>query len=73
MIAVMSKIATPRNITVNGNAYSFIVKHGISLAWVDDKDLQAILKLKGGCCNHQNNLFGMASEMAVKVWNEGHY
>lgn len=72
-VPIMSRVATPRHIVVGKNVYDFRVQHNVSLAWVEDQDVQAVLKIKGGCCNHQNSLFRLANERVVKVWTEGHY
>lgn len=47
---------------------------GISLAWVNASDVDAVLKIMKGCgCSggSQHPMFHLASEMDVKIWTTG--
>jgi len=54
--------------------YAFVVQHAVSLAWVDEGDVDRVLQIKNYCCNNQSKpAFRYASDMAVKVYETGSY
>lgn len=55
----------------DGTAYVFICKHNICLAWVNEKDVPAVIAMKRGCCGGEKQQFFYATEKDVKRWNFG--
>lgn len=51
-----------------GKEYVFVVKMGISMAWVDIKDVQKLLNEKAGCCGNQRQAFLFATEQMIRLW-----
>lgn len=54
---------------------AFVVRHGISLAWVDEADVSKVLaSAKVTCCGGRvREAFREASSAQVKVWETGKY
>ena len=52
----------------NGHEYVFIVKKAISLAWVEEGDVEALLGIHGGCCGGKQLIYRVASEAQVRIW-----
>jgi len=63
----------PKFIKINGKELVCNVQHGISMLVVDESDVPALLAVQGGCCGGTKLVFSLASELAVKVWKDGHY
>lgn len=52
----------------SGKQYFFDVKAGVSMAWVDETDVQNLLARRGGCCNSQRQKYDYANQAAVDLW-----
>ena len=57
--------------TPSGTEYVFAVRHGISLAWIKQEDVDNILDRTGGCCDKKTKVFSKAGPNIVRVWQEG--
>jgi hypothetical protein len=58
---------------VNGHAYYIDPKWNVPLVWVEPEDVDVMLSLRGGCCGGNRQLFHIANEMEIKVFETGHY
>jgi hypothetical protein len=73
-IAMVYYQPIPKVVNLNGTQYAFVVKHGISLAYVAVKDISLLSQFKAGCCgNEKSNVFRRANDNQLKVWETGHY
>ena len=45
--------------------YLFITRNDICIGWVEEKDVEAVLKVERGCCGSTTRQFYLADEMAV--------
>lgn len=54
--------------TPSGKQYFFDVKRGVSMAWIDQSDVDDILTRRGGCCNKRRQLYAYANQEAVDLW-----
>jgi len=77
-VALVYYQPTPRVVTIPAKPkpvnYAFTVKHAVSLAWVDEKDVAKILAIMNYCCGGQSKTaFHYASESALKVHETGSY
>lgn len=71
-IAVRYYQTIPKRVTVNKHEYAFSVQHNVSLAWVDENDVTALLNTVGGCCgNPQKGVFKLCSRTNVNLWRTG--
>jgi len=58
--------SNPRIVRCNDNTiYHFMPANGISLCYVDEKHVDELLLLKGGCCGNRHLLFSRASEAVI--------
>lgn len=59
-------------ITVRGTEYLFRIQHDISLCWVKEKDVGAILAIREGCCGGiRRQVYHPADETHVRRWESG--
>lgn len=72
-VALQYYAPIPKMIKVGESEYVTDVRHRVSMLWADETDVQSLLDLRGGCCGRKQQMFTLASELAVKVWNTGHY
>lgn len=60
--------------TVHDKQYVFMVQNNISLAFVDEEDVGAILQIRNACCGPNTSkkvIAREATEAEVRVWHEG--
>ena len=50
----------------------FDCQYGISLAFVDEETVPALLGFRGGCCGGKKQIFFPATETHYKHWFDGH-
>jgi hypothetical protein len=76
-IAVIAYNSNPRTESLRGVIIRFIPAHGISLAWVEEDDIPALLAIKYKSCNcgggNYKPKYSIASVNAVSVWKNGRY
>lgn len=58
----------PTQVMPNGYQYVFVPQAGISMAWVNQEHVAAILAMRGGCCSGKKQLFNYANETQVRIW-----
>jgi hypothetical protein len=61
----------PKMIKVENENYFFDCQHGISMAFVEEKDVPKLLSFLGGCCGGKRLVISLASEAIYKHWLEG--
>lgn len=61
----------PKLVKINGVDYVCSVRHGVSLIFVDEKDVPAVLAFEGGCCGGKRKVFSLCSEHAYKIFDTG--
>ena len=55
-----------------GHDYTWTPQYNVSLAWVKEEDVPAILAVRTRvCCGHTGNKFRLAGEMNVRIWQTG--
>lgn len=52
----------------SGRQYFFDVKAGVSMAWVEEKDVSDLRARRGGCCDGQRQKYDYANQEAVNLW-----
>ena len=50
------------------NEYVFTPSNGISLAWIEEEDVNQILRIPGGCCGNHKPVFRLANDQQVSLW-----
>jgi len=56
----------------NGHEYVFTSSANISLAWVEDDDVPAVLAITHNCCgNNKKPAFFLANESDIRRWTNG--
>lgn len=74
MVALVHHNSNGSNEEVNGNVYLFRPQYAISMAWVKEQDVPALLaKRVKGCCGITPPKYAYASERQVKVYETGGY
>jgi len=61
----------PKLIKVGSKQYYFDCQHGVSLAFVDEKEAPILLEVLGGCCGGKKKVITLASEGIYKYWLSG--
>ena len=74
-VAVRYSQPTPKFVRVANSEYVCDVRYGIALLFVTEEEVPPLLAYEEGCnCGGSKRKgFALASELAVKVWQEGHY
>lgn len=63
---------SPKMVTVGKTSYVFTPQFAVSLAWVDEKDVAALLAMKKECCGgSENPMFRYATDGQVRTWTTG--
>jgi hypothetical protein len=74
-VAVQHRTSNPVTVKIdrNGNLYSFVPKHNVSLAWIRPEDLDSILAIQEKvCCGNNKALkFHLASQINTCLWETG--
>lgn len=66
--------SNPSTVEANGNLYSFVPEHGVSLCWVHPDDVHKVLSIKtGACCGGSQVKFWLANQNDLNVWTKGSY
>lgn len=60
---------SPKYVKRGQKEYVFDVRRGISLIFVNEDEVQAILATIGGCCDQKRQIFSLASQHAVDFWS----
>jgi len=69
-VAIARYMPQEEGVRVNGKNYAFTVRHGVSLAWVDEADVPAVLSISRMCCGGQRrHKFLAANQAQINVWN----
>lgn len=74
LVAIRHYNSNPATVKMeaDGTLYSFVPRMSVSLAWVQEKDVDTLLLVKARvCCGKQANKFRMANMMDVSVWETG--
>lgn len=61
----------PKAVRVGSNTIFFDSKFGVSLAFVDEQDVQSLLDFRGGCCGAKQQVITLASEVSYSHWQNG--
>ncbi len=61
----------PKYVRIADKEYVCDVRHGVSLLFVKEDEVYALLKLEGGCCDGKKQVFSEASQEAFNVWLTG--
>ena len=61
----------PKPITVGGKFYLFSCEHGVSLAFVEETEVQPLLDFLGGCCGKRQKVISLASKAVYEHWLTG--
>lgn len=70
-VAMRYEQPAPKAVQVNGKTIVFDSKFGVSLAFVDESDVQALLDFYGGCCGGKKHIFTLASSQAYSHYQDG--
>lgn len=73
-IALQHRNSNPATVQMEADdtLYSFEPRFNVSLAWVDPKHLDTLLKVKAKtCCGKQDYKFIPASQINVNLWTTG--
>jgi len=69
-VAIARYQPAEQGINVNGRNYAFTVRRGVSLAWVDEADVPAVLAISRICCGGQRrHVFRAANQAQIDVWS----
>jgi len=72
MVAVQHYTTNGYATKVGERTYTWIPQHNVSLAWVDEKDVDKVLSIKNrACCGQQRARFFLASLINVNLWETG--
>ena len=59
----------PNSVRVGIKTYSFETRRGISLAWIDQSDVQIVLEVTKECCGGQlRHPYRLANEAQIRIW-----
>lgn len=73
-VAIAFKNPIPKVVNVGGKGFAFVVKHQISISWIDEPYVDQVLAIKVTCCGGRTTpAFIYATENQVKVWLTGSY
>lgn len=73
-VAIRYKEPIPKYATVNGHEYVFSARFSVSLAWVDENDVPALLAAppKRSCCGGgAGSMFSLANQASINCWTDG--
>ena len=71
-VAIAYYQPSPKMVTVGKKGIVFVAQHAVSMAWVDEEDVAAILAMKKVCCGgSESPMFRYATEGQVRVWTTG--
>ena len=61
----------PKMVQLLDKSYFFDCGHGVSLCFVDEADVSALLEVIGGCCGGKRKVISLASQDAYNVYFTG--
>lgn len=61
----------PKAIQIGSKITVFTPEHGVSLALVDEADVQSLLDFKGGCCGRKRQVVHLATPTLYSHWKDG--
>lgn len=61
----------PKLVKIGNKTISFDSQHAISLAFVDDEDVEPLLNYLGGCCGKKQKVIFLATEVQYEHWKYG--
>lgn len=68
-VAVIYLRGGQKYVRTNSSEYVFTPSNGISLAWINEQDVNQILRIPGGCCgNNIRDIFRIANDNQVALW-----
>lgn len=70
-VAMFYKVPAPKAIRVGDGTYIFSCEHGISMAFIEEKDVQPLLDYRGGCCGQKQQVVFLATEIQYSHWKDG--
>ena len=70
-VAVFFYMPAPKAIKIGDHLIIFGCEHGVSLAFVDEGDVQPLLDHRGGCCGRNRQIFNLASQTQFSHWKNG--
>jgi hypothetical protein len=74
LVAMVYHACVPKVVKLADREYAFAVKYGISLGWVEERDINTLYLTPVGCCGHSHpGGYKVATEQQVNVWKFGHY
>lgn len=69
-IAIAYRQPIPHVVKVNGTNYLFDVKSAVSMAWINEGDVEEILRIIKVCCGgNKTNTYHHATDGQVNVWS----
>jgi len=72
-VAIRYSEPVNKYVMVGKHEYVFIPVRGISLAWVAEESVDALLGMRQeGCCGARGKRFFLANDEAVNLWLYGH-
>jgi hypothetical protein len=71
LVAIRYKQPAPKSLKIEGKMYIWDVRHAVSIAWIPENLVPAVLAQKGGCCGRQQFVFSLATDGAVRTFLTG--
>lgn len=70
-VAVWYFMPMPKAIKIGEKVTVFQCEHGVSMAFVDENDVQPLLDYKGGCCGKSRQVVFLATPVLYSHWKDG--
>jgi len=71
-VAVRFSEPIQKYVMVGKHEYVFTPRKSVSIAWVAEEDVDALLGMRqSGCCGAQGKRFFLANEESVNLWLHG--
>ena len=61
----------PKYVKLGSKEYVCSVQHAVSMLFVEEADVPALLAHEGGCCGGKRKVFSLATQSAVNVYLTG--
>ena len=61
----------PKQIKAGGKTYFFDCQHGVSLAFVNENEVDALVNATGGCCGRKRKIISLANINQYEHWKNG--
>lgn len=73
LIAVRHYTSNPTDVAIGATVYHFRPAYNVSLGWVREEDIEAVLNIKANiCCGSVANKFRLANQNDVNIHTTGH-